>query len=1201
MVNSTGREGQLLGNYRLIQLLGRGNFADVYLAEHIHLNTTAAIKVLHGHLGAAEQTAFLTEARTIAGLRHPHIVQVLDFGIEDSTPFLVMEYASGGNLRQRHPKGSKLPIDTVISYVAQITAALQYAHDQMLIHRDIKPENMLLDRNNEILLSDFGIAVMIQSVRSQPHQDPAGTIAYMAPEQIQAHAEPASDQYALGIVVYEWLSGDRPFHGSFPEIAIKHTLAPPPSLSEKVPGFPFAMEQVIVKALAKEPAQRFQRVIDFATALEETGLSSSQQPETDQSRRTSFVSTSYSSPKTHGVAGEAQAAHPQQTPPLQHNLPIQLTPLVGREQEVKNLSTLLQRPDIRLLTLTGTGGIGKTRLSLRIATEVLSIFTHGVYFVPLASISDPALVIPTIARLPGLDQKHGFQAGEHMHYLKTILDDKHLLLVLDNFEQIVPAAPDLSELLIACPNLKMLVTSRAVLHIGGEHEFPVPPLAFPASPELPALADLSQYSAVTLFLQRARAVSPGFDLTETNAQTIVDICNHLDGLPLAIELAAARIKLLPTRALLQRLEHPLDVLTGGVQDAPARQQTLRNTIAWSYNLLDEAEQRLFRLLSVFAGGCTLEAIETISHNQDDMDLLDLVASLIDKSLLRQIELDTDEPRFIMLETIREYARECLRASAEEEPVHNAHALYYLALAERAETGLAGPQQTIWLERLERELDNLRSALGWSIEQSEARDHADPSDVYHIEIALRLAGALRRFWQMHGHLKEGQTYLQRVLAASQGLTVSPKARAQALIAAATLAAVQSDYDRVQTWASQSLSLFRELNDQHGIALSLYLLGVVPLMKGDTAAARMLTEEALILFRQMGDKERIAWSLSTLGTMDSQEGKHQTAHTRFEESLAVHRELGDRRGTAASLLLLAQDLYVSGGDQHTVLSLTEEGLALYKQLGDKDGIARSYQLSGQLALSQGDTVAARTLLEESIKLYKETGHRLGLAESIARLARVAAAEKQYDTVDVLYKESLAIASELKHTWLIAHCLEGLAASAVASPRATTMPAPAGSGSAQGKGQFVRAAQLLGTAEYLRQTINVPIPPIDTPAHQHLVVTIRRELGENIFAVAWARGRTMTPEQVINVHAEAPIITPSLVVPSQSPASPTYPAGLTAREVEVLRLVARGLTNTEIARELALSEKTIAHHLTHIFNKTSSDNRAAAAAFAIHHGLA
>jgi predicted ATPase/DNA-binding CsgD family transcriptional regulator len=787
----------------------------------------------------------------------------------------------------------------------------------------------------------------------------------------------------------------------------------------------------------------------------------------------------------------------------------------------------------------------------------------------------------------------------------------------------------------------MLVTSRAVLHIGGEHEFPVPPLALPALPELPALADLSQYSAVALFLQRARAVSPGFDLTETNAQTIADICNHLDGLPLAIELAAARIKLLPPRALLQRLEHPLDVLTGGVQDAPARQQTLRNTIAWSYDLLDAAEQRLFRLLSVFTGGCTLEAIETISHstiephsepglprqtgwrtsteqahapanfsyNHDNIDLLDLLASLIDKSLLRQIELDTDEPRFIMLETIREYARECLLAGAEEEPVHNAHALYYLTLAEQSETGLAGPQQTIWLERLERELDNLRSALGWSIEQSEARDHADLSDVYHIEIALRLAGALRRFWQMHGHLKEGQTYLQRVLAASQDLTVSPKALAQALIAAATLTAVQSDYDHVETWASQSLSLFRELNDQPGIALSLYLLGVVPLMKGDTAAARILTEEALILFRQMGDKERIAWSLSTLGTMDSQEGKHQTAHTRFEESLAVHRQLGDRRGTAASLLLLAQDLYVSAGDQHTVRSLMEEGLALYKQLGDKDGIARSYQLSGQLALNQGELVTARTLLEESIKLYKETGHRLGLAESIARLARVAAAEKQYDTVDVLYKESLTIASELKHTWLIAYCLEGLASSAAAtppahipaSPRATTMPAQAASGSAQGKERFVRAAQLLGTAEYLRQTINVPIPPIDTPAHQHLVVTIRRELGENIFAAAWARGRTMTPEQVINLHAEAQIITPSLVVPSQSPASPTYPAGLTTREVEVLRLVTRGLTNTEIARELALSEKTIAHHLTHIFNKTGSDNRAAAAAFAIHHGLA
>ncbi|HJT55687.1 MAG TPA: LuxR C-terminal-related transcriptional regulator, partial [Ktedonobacteraceae bacterium] len=902
-----------------------------------------------------------------------------------------------------------------------------------------------------------------------------------------------------------------------------------------------------------------------------------------------------------------------------------------------------RRTDIRLVTLTGTGGIGKTRLSVQVASELFAIFADGVYFVPLAAISDPMLVIPTIAHLLGLDSRHTRRADgqkpvmEHMEYLKTFLRDKHFLLLLDNFEQVVPAAPDLSELLTACPYLKILVTSRAVLHISSEHEFPVPPLELPTEARLPALADLSQYSAVALFVQRAQAVKPDFELTEANAQAIADICRHLDGLPLAIELAAARIKLLPPRALLQRLERPLDVLTGGVKDAPARQQTLRNTIAWSYRLLDAAEQRLFRQFSVFVGGSTLEAIEAISGastddvrtgqtrattrvapTDDKMGLLDLLASLIDKSLLRQTEQEADEPRFAMLETIREYARECLVASGEEAASHQAHAAYYLGLAEQSETVLGGPQQMVWLERLEREHGNLRAALHWSIEQGEVRTGAEVE--YAMEMALRLAGALRRFWQMHGHLNEGQIFLERVLTVSQGIVVSTRARSKALIAAATLAAVQNEYDLVETYSRQSLALFRELNDQPGIALSLYLLSVVPLMKGDNATARTLTEEALVLFRQMGDKERLAWSLSTLGLIDSQEGKHDIAQRRFEESLAVHRELGDKRGIAASLFRLAQDLFVSQSDREsvgtdlsrpspiyrpasphnmeTIRSLLEEGLALYRQLGDKDGIANAYSLSGQLALHVGDVATARTLLEESIQLYQEMGLRRGIAESRARLARVLAVQNDHAAAYSLYEESLATAKQLNHTWLIAFCLEGLALEAVRD------------------GEFLWAAQLLGAAEHLRQTIDFPISPVESPGYERLVATIRAALGKDSFAIAWTQGHASTPEEVISAREQEPVnrgtlssetsvvridASPSRASSGKNVISPIYPAGLTAREVEVLRFVARGLTNSEIARELRLSEKTIAHHLTHIFNKTSSDNRAAAAAFAIHHGLA
>jgi predicted ATPase/class 3 adenylate cyclase/tRNA A-37 threonylcarbamoyl transferase component Bud32 len=917
-----------LGNYRLIHVLGRGTFADVFLGQHVYLQTQAAIKVLHEQLTHADVDGFLSEARTIAHLRHPHIIQVLDFGVENAVPFLVMDYAPNGNLRQRYPKGTRLPLDIVVTYVKQIVDALQYAHDERLVHRDIKPENLLLGRNDEILLSDFGIATLAESVHSQRTQEAAGTLAYMAPEQFQAYASPASDQYALGVVVYEWLCGDRPFRGSFPEIAVKHTRMPLPSLREQVPPILPAVEQVVFKALAKDPQQRFARVQDFAVALEEasraataegthvaavsghpvkagqsltrslpegtvtllfTDIAGSTQlfqqlgdryervlttcrqllhtafqqwngHEVDTqgdaffvafARATDAVSAAVAAQRSfishfwpegvevrvrmgvhtgepersaegyvgldvHLTAWLMSAAHggqillsrttqelvehdlpedvslrdlgvyhlkdfrdpkrlfqvviagqPADFPPLRtldvrlNNLSVQLNSLVGREQEVRQVSALLQRTDVRLVTLTGMGGIGKTRLGLQVATELLDVFADGTYFVSLVAITDPVMVIDTIAHLLGLEHQHIGQRvpAEHMEYLKALLRDKHLLLLLDNFEQVLAAAPDLAELLIVCPHLKMLVTSRAVLHVQGEHEFPVPPLALPKRTQVAANDDLSHYAAVALFLERALAIKPDLAVTEANLQAIASICVHLDGLPLAIELAAARIKLFPPRALLQRMTHRLDVLTGGMQGVPARQQTLRHTIAWSYNLLDGEEQQLFRRLSVFAGSYTLEAVEALcsAFADEGGQILDGVASLIDNSLLLQIEQEGEEPRLVMLETIREYGLEVLAASGEEEMARQAHAAYYLALAEEAEPEYGGPQQVVWLERLEREHDNLRAALGWSVGSAEVEQRK--------EIALRLVGALVHFWAVRGHISEGYTWLERGLANS----------------------------------------------------------------------------------------------------------------------------------------------------------------------------------------------------------------------------------------------------------------------------------------------------------------------------------------------------------------------------------------------------------------------------------------------------
>jgi predicted ATPase len=567
----------------------------------------------------------------------------------------------------------------------------------------------------------------------------------------------------------------------------------------------------------------------------------------------------------------------------QTDLPAQLTPLVGRKQELEEVCALLRSEQTRLVTLSGPGGVGKTRLGIRVAEELAGEFADGVCFVPLTPVRKADLVLSSIARTLGLrelgEEPLSERLGEH-------LKDREMLLFVDNFEQVVDAGPQVADLLALCPHLKVLVTSREVLHLSCERVFPVPPLGLPDPKRLVEDSQIfSEYEAIAFFVERAQAFKPDFRLTEENAPVVAEICVRLDGLPLGIQLAAARLKLISPRAILERLRRRLRLLKGGPQDAPARQKTLRDAIGWSYELLGE-ERLLFGRLSVFAGGCTLEAAEAVCDPREELteEVLDLLGSLMDKSLLNRAESEDGEGRFWMLETVKEYALERLEAAGEEREARHGHAVYYLALAKEARPELTGPRQTEWYNRLEAEHDNLQAALSWSLERGDA------------QAALQMNAELWWFWYKRGYLSEGRRWLEEAL----GKSASPApARAEALNGAGVLARNQSDYDQAQAWLEESLALWRELGDKRGAADVLINLGTVALDKGDYPQAAAFFDDSMPLRRELGDSWGLALALNNLGVTARAQNNLTEAVALYEECLELFRTLGDKASTAMAL--------------------------------------------------------------------------------------------------------------------------------------------------------------------------------------------------------------------------------------------------------------------------------------------------------------
>ncbi len=919
-----------LGTYEIRSRLGAGGMGEVYLAHDTRLGRLVALKILPANVAAngERMQRFIHEAQAASALNHPNILTVYEIQQIDSVHFIATEFVDGETLESRIQRACPTVADA-LEVIIQVASALSAAHARGIVHRDVKPANIMLRADGLVKLLDFGLAKLEDGDSLADSGAPTkvdfqtspgtmlGTLPYMSPEQARGlQVDARSDIWSLGCVLYETITAHRPFPGQTQSDVLAAILntAPLP-LSHYARKAPQQLQDIVGKVLEKSREDRYQTVGDLLVDLRRL----KKRMELAELVRTSGGQVSDDS---------ATASHA--------SFLIQRSEIVGRDREIAEVCQELRSESTRLVTLTGVGGTGKTTLARVVAGQLINDFPDGMCFVDLAAVRHHELVPAIVAQALGVkegDSKPVFEA------VKDYLRDRRALIVLDNFEQVLTAGAIIAELLASAPRAKVLVTSRALLQLSYEREYIVPPLAAPRSFGDGVPEDLMKYDAIKLFVERARSVNPTFTLTHDNARSIAGICARLDGLPLGIELAAARIKVLSPQAILARLVHRLKLLTGGSRDLPTRQQTMRGTMDWSYELLTEAEQRIFRRLAVFAGGFTLDFAENVVDVDDGADVLEILTSLVNKSLLLAEQQANGEVRFRLLGVVREYAHDRLDESGEVPAIRRKHAVYLLALAEEAEPNLRSAQPAESLNRLEEEYDNIREALRWSLTN-------DP------DTAARIAVAIRYFWDFLGYLTEGLGILKEILAL--GDRVPSKIRCLLLSMAGNIAKFQGDYATAQGMYETGLKESRELGDLSQVSLLCRGLGGLAVENGDPEGARRFIEEALAAAREANDKFGVARSLNMLGDLARSEGDYRSARPLLAEALELCRRTGNKYATANILNNLAAADY-GDGDYAASLTHFTEGLKMAQERGYKvtgDRIAISYSLDGFAALAVQD---------------------------------------------------------------------------------------------------------------------------------------------------------------------------------------------------------------------------------------------------------